>query len=67
MENITFYEQINLFLKKKKKAKETLSLHTQASTYVRKSYAFVCRHRPAHATRVSKTYERQVFYINVEV
>ena len=26
-----------------------------------------CRHEPAHIARVSKTYERQVFCINVEI
>ena len=50
-----------------KKAKKTLSLRTRAITCVCRSDTCVRRHRPAHAARVSKTYERQVFYINVEV
>ena len=50
-----------------KKAKKTLGLRMRAITCVCRSDTCVRRHRPAHAARVSKTYERQVFYINVEV
>ena len=52
MKNINFYEHINLFLKNKMPKKPSSYLH---------------RHRPTHAVRVSKTYERQVFYINDKV
>ena len=65
MENIIFYEQINLFLENKDH--KTLGLHTHTHVYVRRSEACVRKHGPADTTRVIKTYERQVFYINVEV
>ena len=52
MENINFYEQINLFLENKRPRKPSIYVH---------------RHEPTHTTRVLKTYKRQVFYINVEV
>ena len=51
MENITFYDQINIFLENK---------------MPRKLSACVYRPGPTHVARVSKTYERQVFCINVE-
>ena len=50
MENITFYEQISLFLENKSQGNPQL-------VYAGRT------HRPTHAIRVSKTYERQVFYI----
>ena len=55
MENVTFYEQINLFLENKRPRKP--------SVCIRRFDACVHRHGPAHAARVSETYERQVFYI----
>ena len=59
MENITFYEQINLFLENKRQKKPSACIH--------KSNACAHKHRLAHAAKVLETYERQVFCINVEV
>ena len=64
MENITFYKKINLFWKVKG---QQINLRTLAKTCIRRSDVCVQRHGFAHTTRVSKTYEIQVFCINVEV
>ena len=59
MENITFYEQINLFLENKRPRKP--------SAYVCRFDARVLRHELAHATKVRGTIKDQFLYINVEV
>ena len=59
MENITFYEKINLFLENKRPRKP--------SACVRKSNACIHKHGPANATRVLETMKDNFFYINVEV
>ena len=46
MENITFYEQITLFLENKRPWKPLTCVH---------------RHGPTRVARVFETYERQVF------
>ena len=55
MENITFYEKINLFLENKRPRKPSAS--------VRRSDTCVCRHELVQAVRVSKTYEWKFFCI----
>ena len=52
MENITFFEKINLFLKNKRPRKPLAYLHW---------------HKLTHTTSVLETNERQVFCINFEV
>jgi len=58
MENITFNEKINLFLKSK--AKEILSLCAQESTCVHDHDAYACRHKPGRACRVSKFFTLKI-------
>ena len=53
MENITFFEQINLFWKIKAK--------------INPRPACICRHGAAYIARVLESYERKVFCIKVEV
>ena len=64
MENLTFYEQINLFLKNK--GQGTLGC-THTRICIHKTDACVRRHGPANATRVPENYERQVLCIKVKV
>ena len=59
MENITFYEQINLFLENKRPRKPL--------AYVHRSDARVRRHEPAHVARVPETMKGRFFCINIEV
>ena len=53
MKNITFNEQISLFLENK--AKEALGMCTQESTYMRSHNACARRHNPVCACRVQET------------
>ena len=59
MENITFYEQINLFLENKRPRKPLACVH--------RSDARVRMHEPAHVARVPETMKGRFFYINIEV
>jgi len=48
MENITFYEKINLVLENKRPRKPMAC--------IRRSDACICRHRPVHVVRVLEAY-----------
>ena len=59
MENITFYEQINLFLENKRPRKPLVCVRRVELAYTSLMHV--------HIVRVLETYERQIFCINVEV
>ena len=65
MKNITFYEQINIFLENKGHGNPRPTYaYTRMCKY---SEPCIHRHRSTYIARVLETYERQVFYINVKV
>ena len=65
MKNITFNEQINLFLKNM--AKEALGMCMQESTYMHSHNACAHRHNPACACRVQETKQGKFFALILRV